>query len=73
MAGKAAGAVGAFVVGLIVFMWGVWLGFHVPKMVVGGLAMVGAVAHLEGTEYDGDLVRLKVGVEQVPEFKDRFG
>lgn len=38
------GAVGVFVVGLAVFMWGVIAAFMVGPLVVGGLLMLGAVA-----------------------------
>jgi hypothetical protein len=38
------GAVGVFVVGLALFMWGVIAGFAVALLVIGGLLMLGAVA-----------------------------
>lgn len=44
MAGRSDGALGVFVVGLAVFMWGVIAGFVVILLVIGGLAMLGAVA-----------------------------
>lgn len=44
MSGRSDGAVGVFVVGLAVFMWGAATGFTVWLLVVGGLLMLGAVA-----------------------------
>lgn len=44
MAGKSDGAVGVFVVGLALFMWGVIAGFTVALLVIGGLLMLGAAA-----------------------------
>lgn len=44
MAGRSDGAVGVFVVGLALFMWGVIAGFAVALLVIGGLLMLGAVA-----------------------------
>lgn len=44
MAGRSDGALGVFAVGLVVFMWGVIAGFVVILLVLGGLAMLGAVA-----------------------------
>ena len=44
MAGRSDGAVGVFVVGLALFMWGVMAEFAVLLLALGGLLMLGAVA-----------------------------
>ena len=44
MAGRSDGALGVFVVGLVVFMFGVIAGFMVGPLILGGLLMIGAVA-----------------------------
>ncbi|MFD9603307.1 hypothetical protein [Streptomyces sp. NPDC059970] len=44
MAGRSDGALGVFVVGLALFMWGVICDLVVVLLVLGGLLMLGAVA-----------------------------
>jgi len=44
MAGRSDGAVGVFVAGLALCMWGVIAGFVVLLLILGGLFMLGAVA-----------------------------
>ncbi|MFJ2676384.1 hypothetical protein [Streptomyces sp. NPDC087525] len=42
--GRSDAALGVFVVGLALFMWGVISGFTVGLLIVGGLLMLGSVA-----------------------------
>ena len=44
MAGKSDAALGVFVVGLAIFMWGAAIGWMRGMLIVGGLLMLGAVA-----------------------------
>ncbi|MFB6873748.1 hypothetical protein [Streptomyces sp. NPDC056323] len=44
MAGRSDGALGVFVVGLALFMWGVIADLTVVLLALGGLLMLGAVA-----------------------------
>ncbi|MFD6421048.1 hypothetical protein [Streptomyces sp. NPDC060198] len=67
-AGRADGAVGVFVVGLVVFMGGVMTGFTVWPLVIGGLLMFGAVAATVRTRRTGPApeVTLRPGGDKRP-------
>jgi hypothetical protein len=47
------GPLGVFVVGLVVLMLGIWTGFTVALLVIGGLLMLGAVAATAGQRRSG--------------------
>lgn len=68
MAGRANGALGVFVVGLVLFMLGIWSGPTVGLLVIGGLLMLGAVAATAGQRRSGQApeVTLRPGSEDRP-------